>query len=118
MKNLWTTIMVKDMSQSLEFYTKVLDLKVDRQFETPDMKLAFLGEGQTKLELIERKGMTDIQYSPFVSTGFQVENAQDFQKNLQAKGFEIDGPYKPNPNVSYFFIKDPNGYRIQLVEQN
>lgn len=116
MKNLWTTIMVKNMDESLKFYTEILDLKIDRQLETPELAIAFLGEGETKLELIKRKDFSDITYSGFVSTGFQIEDSKAFQKYLKEMNCEIDGPYKPNPHIEYFFITDPDGYKIQLVE--
>ena len=28
----------------------------------------------------------------------------------------IRGPISPNPHVRFFFIKDPNGIEVQLVE--
>jgi lactoylglutathione lyase len=33
------------------------------------------------------------------------------------KGIPVEsGPVQPNPHVKFFFIKDPNGMKIQLVE--
>lgn len=36
---------------------------------------------------------------------------------IKSKGIEIDkGPFMPNPNIKFFYIKDPDGFNIQLVE--
>ena len=53
MKFLWTTILVNDMDESLKFYEEIAGLKpVDRFQAGPGMEIAFLGEGETKIELI------------------------------------------------------------------
>ena len=118
MKNLWTTIMVKDLEASLKFYTEVLDLKVATQFNpTETMSIVMLGEGETKLELIYNSDVKEINYTDFVSTGFGVESVEKTISRLEANGVSIhSGPFEPSPFVKYFFVKDPNGYKIQLVE--
>ena len=53
MKFCWATIMVKDMEESLKFYQEIVGLKVDRRFEAgPGVEIVFLGNGETKVELI------------------------------------------------------------------
>ncbi|HCX61202.1 MAG TPA: glyoxalase, partial [Clostridiales bacterium] len=53
MKFLWTTIHVKNMEESLAFYQDVVGLKLMNRFNAgPGMEISFLGEGETKLELI------------------------------------------------------------------
>ncbi|MBI9011582.1 MAG: VOC family protein [Clostridiales bacterium] len=118
MKNLWTTIMVKNMADSLAFYTEVLGLEISHQVKAgPGMEIVFLGSGETKFELISNENAKDISYTNHVSTGFEVESADNFMSHLKDKGIDIfEGPFEPSPFIKYFFIKDPNGYKIQLVE--
>jgi len=36
---------------------------------------------------------------------------------LEEKGIEvIGGPFQPNQHIKYIFVLDPNGLRIQFVE--
>lgn len=36
---------------------------------------------------------------------------------VKEKGVEItSGPFQPNPSTKFFFITDPNGMKIQFVE--
>ena len=53
MRFLWCTINVRDMEDSLEFYHEKLGLEIDRQFHKESgMEIVFLGNGETKVELI------------------------------------------------------------------
>ncbi|HBE76529.1 MAG TPA: glyoxalase, partial [Firmicutes bacterium] len=27
-----------------------------------------------------------------------------------------DGPFQPNPHIKFFFVKDPDGFSVQFVE--
>ena len=118
MKNLWTTIMVKDMDASLAFYTEVLSLPIDRRYKPTDkMEIAFLGKGETKLELICNDALKEIEFTDHVSTGFSVESVDEFIVYLKGKGIPVfAGPFEPSPHIKFFYVKDPNGYKIQLVE--
>jgi lactoylglutathione lyase len=38
-------------------------------------------------------------------------------KFIKEKSIEIEsGPIQPNPNVKFFYVLDPNGVKIQFVE--
>lgn len=120
MKFCWTTISVADFDKSLEFYTKVVGLPVDRLMTAnPKMKLAFLGAGETKLELLwdatataAKKGLGE-----GLSIGFEVDSADAFMADLRSRGVAIEsGPHQPNPMVKFFYILDPDGLRVQFVE--
>lgn len=114
----WTTINVKDMEESLEFYEKLVGLKLNQRFQAgPDMEIAFLGEGETQLELIYNKEVNNINYSEDISLGFKVNSVEEKMKFIKEKGLKIhSGPFQPNPSISFFFVLDPNGLKIQFVE--
>jgi lactoylglutathione lyase len=119
MKNLWTTIQVKNMEESIGFYTTVLDLVIDSKFSPMSgLEITFLGDGETKLELIYNTKNSNVSHGNSVSTGFLVDSVDEYISKLKEQGIKItEGPFAPNPSIKYFFIEDPNGYRIQLVEQ-
>jgi len=119
MKYVWTTIMVKNMEESLAFYQEVLGLKLNRRFSpNPNMDLAFLGEGDAEVELIYDANLTALEFGRHISMGFMSKEPLDKMiENLSQRGITIqDGPYQPNPMLKYLFILDPNGVRIQLIE--
>lgn len=114
----WTTIEVRDMEESLEFYQQLVGLELNERFFAGEtMELAFLGDGQTQVELIADDEAEDIKYSDHISLGFKVESLDEKLKEIEEKGLEIhSGPFQPNPSIRFFFMLDPNGLKIQFVE--
>ncbi|MEL7647472.1 MAG: VOC family protein [Sedimentibacter sp.] len=119
MKFLWTTILVKDMEESLKFYQEVVGLKLADRFNAgPGMEICFLGEGETKLELIFSEKFKDIEPGSAVTLGFKVESLDEAQKIVRENEIEIKtGPMQPNSHLRYFIILDPNGVKVQFAEQ-
>jgi lactoylglutathione lyase len=118
MKFCWTTIGVSDFDKSLEFYTKVVGLAVDRTLTAgPKMKIAFLGAGETKLELIYDESAAKKGLGGGVSIGFEIDSVEAFMAELRTRGVAIEsGPHEPNPTVKFFYVLDPDGLRVQFVE--
>ncbi len=118
MKFCWSTLKVIDLDESISFYEDVIGLKMQRRFQAgPGTEIAFLGEGETQVELIEVKGDHEINAGMDISWGFQVDSLESTMSLLKEKGIKIiEGPYSPNPIMTFVFIKDPNGMKIQLVE--
>ena len=49
MKFCWTTIIVRNMQESLKFYQEIVGLCIDSRMNAgPGVEIAFLGDGQTK----------------------------------------------------------------------
>ena len=119
MKFLWTSIFVKDLDESLKFYQEIVELKfVDRFKAGPDMEIAFLGDGETKIELICSQKLKNMNAGNAVSLGFKVDSLEEKLNFVKEKGIEIKtGPVQPNPDLKYFMILDPNGLKIQFAEQ-
>ena len=117
MKFLWTTLLVKDMEASLTFYQEIVGLNVARRFAAPDgSAFAFLGEGETKLELIAHPSGQEPHYGREVSIGFEVDSLEDKLRFVKEKGLAAEGPFAPNPHVAFFFVQDPSGIRVQFVQ--
>jgi lactoylglutathione lyase len=118
MKFCWSTLNVKNMEESLKFYEEVVGLTVDKRFQAgPGMEIAFLGDGETKVELIYNENSTDINVGKDISWGFEVKSVDEMMNFVKEKGIAIEGgPFQPNPHVKFFYVKDPNGLKIQFVE--
>lgn len=117
MKFCWCTISVKDLDESVKFYKEIIGLKLSNRFKAgQDIEIAFLGEGETQVELISG-GKDQVEICSDISLGFEVESIEETMVFVKEKGIEIySGPFKPNPYITFFYIKDPNGIKIQLVE--
>ena len=118
MKFCWTTITVKDMEKSLRFYQDVVGLPVTKKMKpNPDMEIMFLGAGDTQVELIYNAKIRDIGFGQDISLGFTVESIEQITELLKTKNIPIhSGPFQPNPHIKFIYVLDPNGVKIQFVE--
>ena len=124
---LHTMIRVRDLDRSIDFYTRLLGMKLLRRKDYPsgEFTLAFVGygdeESSTVVELTHNWG----QGEPYeLGTGFghlaigmpDIHGACD---RLGAEGVAIPrppGPMKHGGSV-IAFIDDPDGYKIELIEK-
>lgn len=118
MKFNWCTIQVKDMEESLKFYQEIVGLKIDRkQSAGPDTEIVFLGDGETKVELIHNKGKETVSVGSDISLGFMTDSLDKMIELLKEKNIPIhSGPIKPNPHIQFLYVLDPNGLKIQFAE--
>ncbi len=118
MKFCWTTLHVNDLKESLEFYQQIVGLEICRRFAAgPDKEIAFLGNGETKVELVNDEKMQSVNIGEDISLGFEVDSVEKMMDFVQKKGITIhSGPFEPTPHIKFFYILDPNGLKIQLVE--
>ena len=125
---LHTMIRVKDLDESIAFYTGLLGMKLLRKSDFPEGKftLAFVGYGpeehNTVVELTHNWG----QETPYdLGSGFghlalAVPDAYAVCDKLRAAGAKITrepGPMKHGTTV-IAFIEDPDGYKIELVQRD
>ena len=99
MKFLWTTILVNNMDESLKFYEEIVGLKMTERFQAgPGMEISFLGEGETKVELIYNEKFKKLDAGNRVTLGFKVESLDEKINFIKEKGIKIiTGPIEPNP---------------------
>ena len=111
------TISVKDMEESVNFYRDVIGLTVKTRFSpSAGIEIAFLGDGGSDVELIYRQTQTEITIGEDISLGFEVCSMGEIMDVLRQKGFSASEIYQPVPQIKYFFATDPNGVRIQFLE--
>jgi lactoylglutathione lyase len=106
------------MEQSLKFYQEIVGLKLDKKFKSgPEVEIVFLGEGETKVELICNGTGQEVNMGQDISLGFEVDSVDKMMAFVTEKGIDIhSGPFQPNPHIKFFFVLDPNGTKIQFVE--
>ena len=118
MKFCWVTINVSNMEISLDFYKKVVGLIVDRSIKpNANMEIVFLGNGETKVELIYELNNDKMNYGNDISIGFEVESIDRLVEVLKIQNISIfSGPHQPNPMIKFIYDLDPNGLKVQFFE--
>ncbi|WP_455537768.1 VOC family protein [Terrisporobacter sp.] len=118
MKCKWTTLRVSNLETSLDFYKNTLEMKIAEKFKTASHEIVMLGEDDdTKIELIFEKGFSINNPGNGVSIGLAVDNLDKMINKLKSNNLDVQGPIMPNPHIRFFFVKDPDGYTIQLLEE-
>jgi lactoylglutathione lyase len=126
MRILHTMLRVGDLQRSIDFYTKVLGMKLLRKSDNPEYKytLAFLGYGSNpehaELELTYNYGVD--KYEMGTAYGHIAISADDIIQacaQVRANGGNVTrepGPVKGGTTV-IAFITDPDGYKVELIER-
>ena len=122
MKVGFTTIEVKDLESSVDFYTKVLSLKEVKRFSPhPGLKFAFVqGEGGGIIQLTENANASKEAHTgtqALKAVGIAVENLKGLVSSLKENNVELVSELIENAaGIKMLFIKDPNGVTIELIE--
>ena len=126
MRLLHIMLRVKNLDESIEFYTKHLGMKLLRKNDYPEGKftLAFLGyknEGdETVLELTYNWDVHQYNLgSAYGHIAIGVNNIYSTCEQMKRDGVNVirdPGPMKHGCTV-LAFIEDPNGYKIELLER-
>lgn len=122
-KMLHTCVRVKDLEKSMEFYTKVLGFKEARRLDFPESKftLVYLALDGDDYEL-ELTYNYDQEEAYTLGNGYGhiaigVDDLGAAQKEYKANGCEVtDLKGLPNNAATYFFITDPDGYKIEVIQ--
>ncbi|APE05820.1 MULTISPECIES: lactoylglutathione lyase [Alteromonas] len=125
MRMLHTMLRVENLDASLHFYTELMGMRLLRKSENKkyEYTLAFVGygdeENSTVLELTYNWGdNTYDKGNAYGHIAIGVEDIYGFCKNLEAHGAEVyrqPGPVKGGSTV-IAFVRDPDGYAIELIE--
>lgn len=118
MKFCWVTINVKNMEKSLHFYQEIIGLNINRRIKpNTDKEIIFLGSSETQIELIYNTKVDNIAVGKDISLGFVVDSIEQIIEILKKKNIPIhSGPFQPNLSIKFIYILDPNGVKIQFVE--
>ena len=126
MRMLHTMLRVGDMKRSVDFYTKVLGMKLLRTTDRPEQKysLAFVGyddeERSAVLELTYNYGVDKYEMGgAFGHIAIGVPDVRAACERVRASGGKVTreaGPVKGGTSV-IAFVEDPDGYKIEFIER-
>ena len=126
MRILHTMLRVGDLERSLDFYTRVIGMKLLRRHDYPDGKftLAFVGFGpeDTHPALELTHNWDTKSYALGTGYGHIALGVQDIHatcERLRQAGGRIvrePGPMKHGTTV-IAFVQDPDGYKVELIQR-
>ena len=121
-----TMIRVKDLDRSLDFYTRILGMKIHRKTEYPEGRftntfVGYIGEDEgTNIELTYNWDQQE-NYNKGNGWGhlaIKVSDVYETSQYLKQQGVEFTKEPSTMKNGTRIlaFIKDPDGYVIELNE--
>ena len=126
MRLLHTMIRVGDLQRSIDFYTRVMGMTLNRTSENPEHKysLAFVGFGKNpehaEIELTYNWGVEQYDMgSAYGHIAIGVPDAYAACDKIRANGGQVTreaGPVKGGSTV-IAFVTDPDGYKIELIQR-
>ncbi|ODU07890.1 MAG: lactoylglutathione lyase [Rubrivivax sp. SCN 71-131] len=130
MQFLHTMLRVGDLQRSIDFYTRVLGMRLLRTTQRPDQgyDLAFVGYGSNpahaEIELTYNHGVD--RYEPGTAFGHLAIGVPDVAATcvaVRAQAVALGGAITREPGpvkggtTMIAFITDPDGYKIELIER-
>ena len=122
-----TMLPVSDLDRSIDFYTRLFGMDVMRMRERPEERVAYLGYGSEDagpaLELIQT-GAAGERGKMAAWAGHVALYVSDLYKlceTLKSEGVTFTrepGPNRPGVPDLVAFIKDPDGYTLELTERH
>ena len=127
MRLLHTMLRVGDLDRSIDFYTRLLGMRLLRTTERPEQKytLAFVGYGSNpehaEIELTYNHGVTSYELgTAYGHIALGVPDVAAACERVRAGGGSVTreaGPVKGGSTV-IAFVADPDGYKIELIERD
>lgn len=118
---------VGDLQRSIDFYTRVLGMKLLRTTERPEQKysLAFVGYGsnpeQAEIELTYNHGVDHYELgTAYGHIALGVPDAHAACEKIRIGGGNVTreaGPVKGGSTI-IAFVTDPDGYKIELIQRD
>jgi lactoylglutathione lyase len=124
MKFLHTSITVRNMEESLKFYTEVLGLQFERRRTIPENRaeIAFVLDPLSggRVELTHWEGKESFEAGEQLDhLAFEVDDMDRFLLHARTRGVKVaKEPYRLSGGSSRLaFILDPNDVWIELIER-
>ena len=124
---LHTMLRVKDLEQSIEFYTEMLGMSLLRKqsFESGRFTLAFVGYGSE-----ESNAVLELTFNWDETSGYDlgkgyghialgvpdIYSTCEQLRNSNVKIVREPGPMKHGTTI-IAFVEDPDGYQLELIER-
>ncbi|MEL6194860.1 MAG: VOC family protein [Bacteroidota bacterium] len=126
------SLIVKDVSSSVEWYTKVMGFSLEKEFvnEERGLKIANLSKGEHGIELIEISSSVSpedaipnfskkLRIHGIFKVGFGVKDFDTWIEKFHDKNVEFQGEVVQDPvnGSRMVVVLDPDGNRIQFFER-
>lgn len=115
-------IRVKNIDESMKFYTELLDLNRTGEVKLDDCTLYYLSDedGQTQIELTYNNETPKEGYkngNVFGHLAFEAKSMDEFTDKMNKFGYKyLYEPYfMPEVNMRIAFLKDPDGNEIEIM---
>lgn len=123
MKFLHSMIRVRNIDESLRFYTELFDMTLSEKHRLEDCWLYFLTDKDNvcQIELTYNDDTPQNGYdlgNGFGHFAFQTESFENFTEKLKVLGYKyLYEPFDLNGKGSKIaFVQDPDGYEIEIIE--
>jgi lactoylglutathione lyase len=118
-------VRVMDEARSVDFYEKAFGLKIKDRVEFPDFALIYLknAENDFELELTANKGRTEPYDlgSGYGHMAVAVDNLDAEHTRMKSAGLVPKDikqmTHEGKPFARFFFIEDPDGYKIEVLQR-
>ncbi|EGL44267.1 lactoylglutathione lyase [Streptococcus anginosus] len=122
-KMLHTCLRVEDLEKSIAFYADAFEFKELRRKDFPEHQftIVYLGlEGdEYELELTYNYGHGSYVIGDgFAHVALSTPDLLQLHAEHTAKGYEVTQPNGlPGTKPNYYFIKDPDGYKVEVIQE-
>ena len=104
--------MVKDTKRSLEFYCDFLGInQIQSQVDNPNIAWLHLPSG---VMLHLKEDAEAPAHPPNIHHAFEVQDFDTAKSTVDEKGINIESSGVRHDGQRYFFIRDPDGNRVEL----
>lgn len=119
-------VRVLDLAKSIDFYQRAFALEENHRLDFPEFTLVYLRNpaNDVEVELTLNKGRSTpyehgdgYGHIAFVVDDLDAEHARFKQESLRPEKIK---EFAPNGNklARFFFVEDPDGYRIEVLERH
>tara|TARA_B100000579_G_scaffold428443_2_gene438596 strand:- start:2147 stop:2518 length:372 start_codon:yes stop_codon:yes gene_type:complete len=119
MKIAHTMIRIKDIDKSIEFYCDFLGLQETRRKELGDeATLVFLSDEDENYHIeltFNKDGRDYVIGNQFGHLAFHVSDLDKIISDVEGRNWWYRRS-KPSSSSNYIFVKDPDGYDIEILE--
>lgn len=122
MKFLHAMIRVKNIDESMKFYTELLDLNRTGEVKLDDCTLYYLSDedGQTQIELTYNNETPKNGYengNAFGHFAFEAKSMEEFTAKMKKFGYKYlyEPFFMPEVNMYVAFLKDPDDNEIEIM---
>ncbi|MGD9743960.1 MAG: lactoylglutathione lyase [Hyphomicrobium sp.] len=124
---LHSMIRVRDLDRSIDFYTRLFGMKLLRRTDYPTNKFTnvFVGYGDERTNTVIELTHNWDRQEPYEHGGafghlaFAVPDVYRACEQLAGEGVKITRPAGPmkDSDLHIAFVEDPDGYKIELIQQ-